>query len=172
MRALGPGAKPEQERESPLKFQTRTVCCFPDGQGFAVGSVEGRVAMEYFGADEAAQQRRFAFKCHRRQEGGKDIVYPVNAIVFHPGYGTFATGGCDGVVAVWDGEAKKRLYQFAKYPTSVASVDFNAAGTLMAVASSYTFEEGERAVPPDAVYVRAVSEPEVKGKGAPRPAPA
>jgi len=26
-------------------------------------------------------------------------------------YGTFATGGCDGYVNVWDGNNKKRLYQ-------------------------------------------------------------
>lgn len=26
-------------------------------------------------------------------------------------YGTFATGGCDGFVNVWDGNNKKRLYQ-------------------------------------------------------------
>lgn len=26
-------------------------------------------------------------------------------------YGTFATGGCDGFVNVWDGTNKKRLYQ-------------------------------------------------------------
>lgn len=27
---------------------------------------------------------RYAFKCHRKSEGGKDIVYAVNAIAFHP----------------------------------------------------------------------------------------
>lgn len=75
---------------------------------------------------------------------------PTNALpaVFNPVYGTFLTGGGDGVVSVWDGEAKKRLYQFARYPTSIAAVAFNAAGTLMAVASSYTFEEGEKQARP------------------------
>ncbi len=29
-------------------------------------------------------------------------------------YGTFATGGCDGFVNVWDGNNKKRLYQVCK----------------------------------------------------------
>ena len=33
--------------QSPLKWQTRTVACFPTGNGFAVGSVEGRVAIQY-----------------------------------------------------------------------------------------------------------------------------
>lgn len=27
---------------------------------------------------------RYAFKCHRKSEDGRDIVYPVNAIAFHP----------------------------------------------------------------------------------------
>jgi mRNA export factor len=31
---------------SPLKWQTRTVSCFPSSNGFAVGSVEGRVAIQ------------------------------------------------------------------------------------------------------------------------------
>jgi mRNA export factor len=32
---------------SPLKFQTRVVSCFSQGNGFAVGSVEGRCAIQY-----------------------------------------------------------------------------------------------------------------------------
>lgn len=49
--------------------------------------------MEYFDNSEQAQSRKYAFKCHRRNESGQDIVYPVNAIAFHPKFGTFATGG-------------------------------------------------------------------------------
>lgn len=45
MRSL---AEPEQRRLSSLKFQTRCVRVFPDQEGYAVGSVEGRVAVEYF----------------------------------------------------------------------------------------------------------------------------
>ncbi len=40
-----------------------------------------------------AQAKKYAFKCHRRTEGGRDTVYPVNAIAFAPFHGTFATGG-------------------------------------------------------------------------------
>jgi len=32
---------------SPLKYQTRVVSCFATGNGFAVGSVEGRCAIQY-----------------------------------------------------------------------------------------------------------------------------
>ena len=33
--------------QSPLKWQTRVVSCFPDQTGFAVGSIEGRCAIQY-----------------------------------------------------------------------------------------------------------------------------
>ena len=32
---------------SPLKYQTRVVSCFTSGNGFALGSVEGRCAIQY-----------------------------------------------------------------------------------------------------------------------------
>jgi hypothetical protein len=40
--------QPEQQRESSLKYQTRVVACYPDDKGYAQGSIEGRVAMEFF----------------------------------------------------------------------------------------------------------------------------
>lgn len=107
---------------------------------------------------------RYAFKCHRKSEAGRDIVYPVNAIAFHPIYGTFATGGCDGFVNIWDGNNKKRLFQYSKYPTSIAALSFSRDGRLLAVASSYTYEEGEKPHEPDAIFVRSVNENEVKPK--------
>jgi WD40 repeat protein len=50
-------------------------------------------------------------QCHRRNEQGTDVVFPVNCIAYHPQFGTFATGGGDGVVNIWDGNNKKRLFQ-------------------------------------------------------------
>ncbi|KAK2664892.1 hypothetical protein Ddye_003466 [Dipteronia dyeriana] len=157
-------SQPEQRRESSLKYQTRCVRCYPNGTGYALSSVEGRVAMEFFDLSEASQAKKYAFKCHRKSEAGRDIVYPVNAIAFHPVYGTFATGGCDGFVNVWDGNNKKRLYQYSKYPTSVAALSFSRDGRLLAVASSYTFEEGDKPHEPDAIFIRGVNEIEVKPK--------
>ncbi|KAJ0077616.1 hypothetical protein Patl1_35359 [Pistacia atlantica] len=190
-------SQPEQRRESSLKYQTRCVRCYPNGTGYALSSVEGRVAMEFFDLSEASQAKKYAFKCHRKSEAGRDIVYPVNAIAFHPIYGTFATGGCDGFVNVWDGNNKKRLYQvnswgvlymfgrvnkftcgkypyynyhhaillqYSKYPSSIAALSFSRDGRLLAVASSYTFEEGDKPHEPDAIFVRSVNEIEVKPK--------
>jgi cell cycle arrest protein BUB3 len=33
---------------------------------------------------------------------------------------------------------------FEKYPTSISALDVSADGALLAIASSYTFEEGEK----------------------------
>mmetsp|Transcript_77830 Transcript_77830/g.209756 ORF Transcript_77830/g.209756 Transcript_77830/m.209756 type:complete len:330 (+) Transcript_77830:76-1065(+) len=159
-------SEPEQQRESSLKFQTRCIRCYPDGKGYALSSIEGRVAMEYFDTSAAGQAKKYAFKCHRAQdERGVDTVYPVNALAFHPTFGTFATGGCDGKVIMWDGENKKRLQAPWSYPTSIAALAFNPTGNMLAVASSYTFEEGDREAPPTQIFIRAVSETEVR----PRP---
>lgn len=68
------------------------------------------------------------------------------------------------MVNVWDGQNKKRLAQILKYPTSVAALAFNPDGSLLAVASSYTFEAGDKEHPRDAIYVRRMAEMEVKPK--------
>lgn len=59
MRSL---VEPEQRRVSSLKFQTRCVRVFPDQMGYAVGSVEGRVAVEYFDTSKVSS-RALYFLC-------------------------------------------------------------------------------------------------------------
>eukprot|EP01104_Vermistella_antarctica_P017780 TRINITY_DN636_c0_g2_i1.p1 TRINITY_DN636_c0_g2~~TRINITY_DN636_c0_g2_i1.p1 ORF type:complete len:331 (+),score=59.08 TRINITY_DN636_c0_g2_i1:212-1204(+) len=156
--------EPQQSRTSSLRFQTRTLAAFPDATGYAVGSVEGRVAIEYFDPSPAGQKKKYAFKCHRRKENGVENIYPVNTIAFHPVFGTFCTGGGDGIVSVWDGANKKRLFECHRFQTSIASTAFNADGTLLAIAVSYTYEEGEREHPADSIIIRNVAEKEVKPK--------
>jgi cell cycle arrest protein BUB3 len=157
-------AEPEQRRESSLKYQTRAIRCSPDREGYVLSSVEGRVAVEYFDQRAEAQAKKYAFKCHRSSAAGKETIFPVNAIAFHPVYGTFATGGCDGVVNVWDGANKKRLSQLRQFPTSIAALDYNHDGSLLAVACSYTFEEGEKDHPEDSIFVKVVADSDVKPK--------
>ena len=157
-------SEPVQRRESSLKSQTRVVATMPSGEGFALGSVEGRVAVEYVDPSEASQARKFAFKCHRAMVDGADVAYPVNAIAFHPVHGTFATGGADGLVYVWDPEKKKRVSSLKPYPTGVAALAFSPAGDRLAVAASYGYERGDAEHPPDAIHVRKVGEAEVKPK--------
>ena len=151
-----------QHRESSLKCQTRCVAQMPSGEGYTIGSVEGRVAVEYI--DPATESRKYAFKAHRLTVGGVDTSFPVNSIAFHPRYGTFATGGCDGNVHVWDAEKKKRICQLRRYPTSIAALTFSPDGEFLAVAASYTYEAGDVPHPDEAIYVRKLTTAEVKSK--------
>ena len=153
-----------QVSSSTLKHQTRVLRCMPNAAGYALGTVEGRIAIEYIDMEEH-NRSTYSFKCHRIKDKarGTEDVYPVNAIAFHPVHGTFATGGCDGHVYTWDGNAKKRLAHFTRYPTSVASLDFSADGSLLAIAASYTFEKGELDKPEvEQIFVRSVAEEEVR----------
>jgi cell cycle arrest protein BUB3 len=157
--------EPEQRRESSLKHQTRTIRAFIEGDGYALTSTEGRVAMEYFDPSPNIQNKKYAFKCHRLKNGDIEEVYPINAVAFHPILGTFATGGCDGLVNVWDGKNKKRISQFRKYPTSISALSFNHDGSQLAIASSYTHFAKE--TPPDLkeqIFIRNIREEEVTPK--------
>ena len=169
--------QPWQDRESSLKFMTRAVSCMPDGTGFATSSIEGRVGVEWF--DPEAQKKMYAFKCHRQtsttqDENGEeqevDIVYPVNALAFHPVHGTFATGGGDGVVAMWDAQTKRRVRQYQKLGASVAAMDFSPDGKYLAIGVSPGFEDGKEDEEADPglikVVIRTLAENEAKGKAA------
>jgi len=157
-------AEPQQRRESSLKYQTRCIRCYPDGTGYSLSSIEGRVAMEYFDPSPEVQTKKYAFKCHRTNINGVDTIYPVNAMAFHQRFGTFATGGADGIVNVWDGQNKKRLFQYRRYPTSIAALAFSQDGTTLAIASSYTFEEGAKDHPEEQIFIRSINELEVMPK--------
>lgn len=169
-------AQPWQERESSLKFMTRDVACMPDGTGFAASSIEGRVGVEFF--EEEANKNSYAFKCHRDKttmanEDGSDakpvdMVYPVNAVAFHPSHGTFATGGGDAAVALWDAKNKRRIKAYPKLAASVAALDFSADGKRLAIGVSPGFEDGKEEDELDPslikVYVREFEEGETKAK--------
>ncbi|PLB35620.1 WD40 repeat domain-containing protein [Aspergillus candidus] len=159
--------EPWQRRESSLKFMTRSVACMPDDAGYASSSIEGRVAVEWFDPSAESQARKYAFKCHRQTADDVDVVYPVNALAFHPVFGTFASGGGDGVVALWDGIAKRRIRQYQKYPASVAALCFSGNGKYLAIAISPGFEDGKDEVAEGTVriFVRELGPTEARGKG-------
>lgn len=99
--------------ESPLKYQHRCVSIFLDKNtknptGFALGSIEGRVAIQYVEATNPKDN--FTFKCHRSQPSQSNQpqdIYAVNDIVFHPIYMTLATVGSDGRFSFWDKDARQ-----------------------------------------------------------------
>jgi mRNA export factor len=146
-------------KESPLKFQSRCIACFPDSTGFAVGSIEGRVGIQY--VQKVPGKENFAFKCHRQEAS----VFSVNCIAFHQQLGTFATVGTDGVINYWDKDNKQRLKGFPAINRTIPCATFNAQGNLFAYASSYDWSKGSAHVQPgNEIYIHSVLEDEIKPK--------
>ena len=155
--------KPELIFNSHLKYQTRKICVFPDGKGFAEGSIEGRVAIKNIkdlnnppsinnetgttmGQDEKGNAD-FAFRCHRNANITPNIVYTVNDIAFNPVYGTFCTVGSDGIYCIWDKLNKTRLFERnnAADKIPLTACDYNSNGNLLAFASGYDWSRGAEA---------------------------
>lgn len=131
-----PGPFHELKRyTSPLKYQSKSVSLFPNKAGFALGSIEGRVAVHHVEDKDASAN--FIFKCHRV---GSDI-FSVNSISFHP-FGTFATAGSDGTFNFWDKDAKQRLKAFPKASMPIPAATFNNDGSIFAYAVSYDWSKG------------------------------
>lgn len=138
-------SRPMQERRSPLKYKTVSICCYPNRQGYAIGAVDGRVALEFFDLSESFQANSYAFRCLPKSKNAIcSLPAAVNAIEYHPIYGTFTTGDNDGYCLTWDGEKRKMLYQYPRYNSSIASLSYNRDGQLLSVASSYTYQEDEK----------------------------
>eukprot|EP00730_Choanoeca_flexa_P013687 TRINITY_DN5591_c0_g1_i3.p1 TRINITY_DN5591_c0_g1~~TRINITY_DN5591_c0_g1_i3.p1 ORF type:complete len:335 (+),score=70.12 TRINITY_DN5591_c0_g1_i3:72-1076(+) len=147
--------------DTTLKMQTRCITCFPTGDGFAVGSIEGRVAIQY--VDAAQSKNNFSFKCHRDNKN----IFCVNDIAFHPGYGTFATVGSDGIYTFWDKDNRNRLKNFPKSLAQITCCGFNGDGTLFAYGIGYDWSKGhEHYNPqgPNGIFVHGVQDEEVRPK--------
>ncbi|KAJ3438195.1 mitotic checkpoint protein bub3 [Anaeramoeba flamelloides] len=155
--------KPEQERQSLLRHQIRTLATSNDQTGFAVGSIEGRIAIELFDNQKEKKDNQkvglqnFAFKCHRDTSSKPVLIYPVNSIAFQPQSQIFASGGGDNIVNIWNPINKKRIFQIRDFPTSISSVAWNKTGQFLAIASSYTYERGDIEHPPDSIIIKKMN---------------
>lgn len=153
---------------SPLKWQTRTIGCYPQGNGYAVGSIEGRCAIQYVDEDDQSKLS-YSFKCHRLQKSQRESeVYALNSIKFNPVYGTFSTAGSDGCFNFWDRDARHRLRLFPTRNATISLTLFNRSGTIFAYALSYDWSKGHQfntADYPNIVKLHPTKEIEVK----PRP---
>ncbi len=121
---------------SPLKWQTRSIACYHDASGFAVGSIEGRVGLQW--VDPKDQGLNFAFRYHR--DGNK--AYSVNCLSFHPLYGTFTTGGSDGYIHFWDKDSKQRLESSPYLQAPISATAFSRTGAYLAYSPSYDWSKG------------------------------
>jgi len=146
---------------SPLKYQSKCLAAFHDRSGFALGSIEGRVAIQY--VEEKDSQKNFAFRCQR---DGNDI-YAVNVLTFHP-YGTFATAGSDGTYNFWDKDLRQRLKPFAKCQQPISAGCFNHDGSIFAYAVSYDWSKGHEYYNPmlhkNYIFLHTTNDNEVKSR--------
>jgi len=154
--------------DSPLKYQHRCVAICKDKKssnmpnGFALGSVEGRVAMQYVQATDPKDN--FTFKCHRSDvssAGQTQDVYAVNDIAFHPQHGTLATVGSDGKYSFWDKDARTKLKTSEACPQPITSCCFNAEGTIFAYSIGYDWTKGHEYFNPNqkpAIFLRSCAD--------------
>lgn len=139
--------------DSPLKYQHRCVSIFTDKKsnspvGFALGSIEGRVAIHYVNPQNPKDN--FTFKCHRSNgvPNGVQDIYAVNDIAFHPVHGTLATAGSDGRFSFWDKDARTKLKTSEQFDQPISTCCFNAQGNIFAYASSYDWSKGHEGFDP------------------------
>merc|ERR1712137_1140802 len=155
---------PFKESETQLKLQTRSVSCFTDKSGYTVGSIEGRVRVEYITPSMSTSS--FAFKCHR--DSTKNLAYAVNSMAFHPTHGTFVTAGSDGAFHFWDKDSKQRLKQFKNCSAPITCARFNHTGDLLAYSVGYDWSKGAGSYNEyksnNHIYIHPTPESEIKSK--------
>ncbi|CAH8637392.1 unnamed protein product [Schistosoma mattheei] len=133
--------------ESPLKFQSRCISIFMDKQkqnpsGFALGSIEGRVAIQYL--NPTTPKDNFTFKCHRSNApvNGYHEIFAVNDMAFHPVHGTLATVGSDGCYSFWDKDARTKLHSSDSPDQPLTCCVFDPKGQVFCYASGYDWSKG------------------------------
>ncbi|CAF3388023.1 unnamed protein product [Rotaria socialis] len=149
--SLDQGPTEYKKIESLLKYQHRCVSIFTDKarnpNGFAVGCIEGRVAIMYVDTPNPGNDN-FTFKCHRSTPtattvGTTQDIFAVNDIAFHPIHGTLATVGSDGRYNYWDKDDRMKLKTSDVInDQSITCCAFDSRGQLFSYASSYDWHKG------------------------------
>lgn len=164
---------PYSERSTGLRFPITALKNFPDGESYAISSIDGRVSIDLYSELESASKRKFAFKSHREYDPalGVDMVYPVTDLVFHPVYSTLFTSGGDGHICIWNCEKRKRMKQLPTVPYSklISHMSMNKDGTVMALSvcqDSFLRGQTEKLseLNESRIFIRPLAESECKPK--------
>ncbi|KAL0358124.1 UNVERIFIED_CONTAM: Mitotic checkpoint protein BUB3.3 [Sesamum calycinum] len=155
-----------QAKEFFMDINIKCVRSNLDLEGFVVGSTDGRVALEYLGKPNSTNEG-YAFRCHPKDKNGRHHLIAVNDIAFHPFLcGVLVTGDNEGHATIWDVLNRKRLLELPRYPNSVASMAYNHEGQLLAVASSYTYQEADEREEQPQIFMHHIDDRQIKSASA------
>lgn len=146
--------EPEAIVLSPLREQSRKVEVFKEDNGFAIGSLEGRVSLKFINLNLAPQinqetksfftENGFAFRCHREYKDNICYVFPINDLSINPVYGSLCTVGGDGKYCIWDINNKSKINERENYNDNcpLTACAYNYSGNLLAYSSGYDWMKG------------------------------
>jgi len=150
---------------SPLRFQTRSVCCFADKSGYALSSIEGRIAVQNFNPQNPS---RFKTRCHRGPDN-KLPSHPSHSLAAFPlpqRADVFASAGGDGMVNFYDKTHRNIVHKWAT-PQPLVAGQFSSDGALYAYATGDDLMRGPEGPNPAArsgIRIHRVTEQELAPK--------
>lgn len=87
------------------------------------------------------------FKSNKIDEGGKSILYPVNAVGFNcRSKNWFFTGGADGFLLLWDYQARNKIKQFGFGRTPMTAGKMSPSGEMLAYALGNDWHVGPEGI--------------------------
>ncbi|KAM6576615.1 hypothetical protein CsatB_028452 [Cannabis sativa] len=151
-------AKSIPSKKSDMDVNIKCISSVPHSRGFAVGSVDGRVALEMSSSSDS-NDIRYMFRCHPKSTEKRLHLVSVNDIVFNTLMDSaFYTGDNEGYVIGWDAQSRKRLFELPRYPNSISSLSINNKGQLLAVASSYTYQEAKEREDIPQIFIQQIDD--------------
>lgn len=173
---LRKGLQPMLDIESPLKYATRSCSIFARAEGFALGSIEGRVQIHYVNLDAnnandaIVSKNCFSYKYHRdapATTAQPTIVHSVNSLAAFKD-DIFITAGSEGQITWWNKQSRTKLGEFNRHPSPITATAFSPDLNLLAYAAGYDWHKGiefnNQKTYPNAILVHAVTENDLKEK--------
>jgi len=170
------GPEPILDIESPLKYATRSCSVFANADGFALGSIEGRIQIHYINLDATSAataqllQQCFSYRYHRdvpQHHGQPTIVHSINALGAYKDE-VFITAGSDGQVTWWNKKTRTKLGEFARHPSPITCMALSPDLNLFAYSAGYDWHKGieynDPKVYPSALLVHAVTQTDLTEK--------
>eukprot|EP01086_Lenisia_limosa_P004972 TRINITY_DN2097_c0_g1_i2.p1 TRINITY_DN2097_c0_g1~~TRINITY_DN2097_c0_g1_i2.p1 ORF type:complete len:341 (-),score=60.91 TRINITY_DN2097_c0_g1_i2:13-1035(-) len=130
---------------SGVQSQVKSLSVFKDRDGAVLGGYEGRVVISYMNdplPNQTGTKKGFTYKAHRTGTGNSGIAYPINKVIVHPTFGTFATFGGDGKASGWCKDSRDKLVSYMASQNSYTAAAFSKDGQFLCYSSGYDWSEG------------------------------